>query len=61
MEDVLNKIKDKLITHNMFRIQSSDFIMRESLFSPNGYQKNVKVIQKYSKHKYDKRKQKSRL
>ena len=45
----------------MFRIQSSDFIMRESLFSPNGYQKNVKVIQKYSKHKYDKRKQKSRL
>ena len=56
MEDVLNKIKHKLITHNIFRIQSNDFIMCESLFSPNDYQKNGKAIQKCFKHKYDKTK-----
>ena len=30
-----------------------------NLFSPNGYQKNDKIIQKYFENKYDKRKRKS--
>ena len=31
-QDVLNKIKDKPITHNIFRIQSDDYIMWGSYY-----------------------------
>ena len=75
-QEVLNKFKDKFITHNIFRIQSDDSVMCEfyyiafneymitgktlldytNLFSPNGYKKNEKIIYKYFKDKYGKRK-----
>ena len=57
-QDILNKIKDELITHNIFRIQSNGFILGDSLFLPNAYQKNEKILHKYFKHKYEKRKRK---
>ena len=32
IQEVLNKIKDKSIAHNIFRIQDDDFIMCEFYF-----------------------------
>ena len=75
---VLNKIKDKSISYNIFRIQDDDSTMcgfyciafmeymiaekilldHTNLFSPDNYQKNVKIIYKYFKYKYGKRKRK---
>ena len=75
-QEVLNKIKHKSITHNIFKIQFDDSMMCGfsctafieywllekkllnciNLFSPNGYKKNEKIIYKYFKDKYDKRK-----
>ena len=75
-QEVLNKNKDKYITHNTFRIQFDDSIMCgfyyiafieymiagktlvdcTNLFSPNDYQMNDKMIYKYFKDKYGKRK-----
>ena len=74
------KIKDKSITHNIFRIQYNESIMCRfyciafieympvgkalldytTLFSPNDYIKNDKIICKYFKDKYG-RKSKSRV
>ena len=53
-QEVLNKIKDKHITRNIFRMQSDDSITygyyvvagKTLLFSPNGYKKNDKIIYK---------------
>ena len=73
---VVKKVKDKSITHNIFRIQSDDSIMYgfycialigymisgknlsdfTDLFRPNDYRKNYKIIYKYFKDKYGKRK-----
>ena len=70
--EVLNKIKDKSITRNIFRIQDDESIMcgcycialieymiegkilldYTTLFSPNDYKKNDKMIYKYLKRKY---------
>ena len=70
--EILNKISDKLIARNIFRIQDNDSIMcgfyciafieymlaektllhYTNLFSPNGYEKNSKIIYKYFKEKY---------
>ena len=75
---VSNKIKDKSISYNIFRIQDDDSTMcgfyciafmeymiaekilldHTNLFSPDNYQKNVKIIYKYFKYKYGKRKRK---
>ena len=77
-QEVLNKIKDKSITHDIFIIQSDDsitcgfyciilieYLLKEkalldytNLFSPNDYKKNDKIIYKYFKNKYGKRKHK---
>ena len=77
-QEVLNKIKDKSITHDIFIIQSDDsitcgfyciilieYLLKEkalldytNLFSPNDYKKNDKIIYKYFKDKYGKRKHK---
>ena len=77
-QEVLNKIKDKSITHDIFIIQSDDsitcgfyciilieYLLKEkalldytNLFSPNDYKKNYKIIYKYFKGKYGKRKHK---
>ena len=77
-QKALNKIKDKSITHNIFRIQTDDFFMcgfyciafieyllaaktlldYTNLFSPNDYRKNDKIMYKYFKDKYSKRKRK---
>ena len=47
-QEVLNKIKDKSITHNMFGIQDNKSIMCGFyLFFPNDYKKNDKIIYKY--------------
>ena len=55
-QEVLNKIGDKSITHNIFRIEGNESIMCEymlagktlldytNLFSPNYYKKNDKII-----------------
>ena len=75
-QEVLNKIKDKSITHNIFRIQDNGSIMWgfhciafiwymlsgkfTNLFSPNDYKKNDKMIYKYLKDKCD-RKSKSQV
>ena len=76
LQEVLSKIKDKSITHNVFRIQDNGFIKCRfyciasieymlagitlldytNLFSPNDYKKNDKIIYKYFKNKYCKRK-----
>ena len=73
--EVLNEIRDKSITHNIFRIQDNESIMcgfhciafigymlagktfldYTNLFSPNDYKKNEKIIYKYFKDKYDRR------
>ena len=75
---VSNKIKEKSISYNIFRIQDDDSTMcgfyciafmeymiaekilldHTNLFSPDNYQKNVKIIYKYFKYKYGKRKRK---
>ena len=75
-QEVLNKIKDKSITHYIFGRQSDDSIICEfycitfieymlvgntlldysKLFSCNDYKKNGKIIYKYFKDKYGKRK-----
>ena len=74
-QEILNKTKGKLIALNIFRIQSDNSIICKfycfafieglleytNLFSPNDYKNNGKVIYKYFKDKYDKRKHKSRL
>ena len=68
-QEVLNKIKDKSITHNIFRIQDNESIICEfyciafiryvlagkKLFFPNDYKKNDKIIHKHFKDKYDRR------
>ena len=62
-QEVLNKIRDKSITHNIFRIQDNESIMCgfyyitfiEYLFSLNDYKKNDKIIYKYFKDKYVRR------
>ena len=74
-QEVLNKIRDKSITHNIFRIQDNESIMcgfyciafieymlagktlldYTNLFSPNGYNRNDKIIYKYFKIKYGRR------
>ena len=79
-QEVLNKIKDKSVTHNIFRIQDNEYIMcgiyyigfieymlagktlldYTNLFSPNDYKKNDKIIYKYLKDKYGRRR-KSRV
>ena len=71
-QEVLNKIRDKSITHNTFRVQDNESIMcgfygiafieymfagkalldYTNLFSPNDYKKNDKIIYKYFKEKY---------
>ena len=73
--EVLNKIRDKSITHNIFRIQDNESIMcgfycnafieymlagktflnDTNLVSPNDYKKNDKIIFKYFKDKYGRR------
>ena len=55
-------MRNKSITHNLFRIQDYEFIMCKfivsisldytNLFSPNDYKKNDKIIFKYFKDKY---------
>ena len=75
-QEVLSKIKDKSVTHNIFRIQDDDSITfgfycisfikymlagktlldYTNLFSLNDYKKNDKIIYKYFKDKYGKRK-----
>ena len=72
LQKLLNKIRDKSVTHNIFRIQDNDTVMcgfyciafieymlagrsllyYSSLFSPNDYKKNDKIIYKYFKDKY---------
>ena len=72
---ILNKIRGKSITHNIFRIQEDESVMRgfycmtfieyvlpektlsdyTTLFSPNDYKRNDKVIYKYFKDKYCRR------
>ena len=75
-QEVLNKIKDKSITRNIFRIQDNGSIMWgfyciafiwymlsgkfTNSFSPNDYKKNDKMIYKYLKNKCD-RKSKSQV
>ena len=74
-QEVLNKIRDKSITHNIFRIKDNESIIcgfyfiafieymlagktlldYANLFSPNDYKKNIKIICKYFKDKYDRR------
>ena len=61
-QEVLNKIRDKSISRNIFRMQSDDsvmcgfyciaFIEYTNLFYPNDYKKNEKIIYKYFKDKY---------
>ena len=73
---VLNKIRDKSVTQNIFRIQDNESIMYAffciafieymlaeetvleytNLFSSNYYKKNVKIMYKYFKDKYGRRK-----
>ena len=69
-ENIWNKIKDKSITHNIFRIQSDDSITcgfyciivgkslsdYTNLFSPNDYQKRDKIIYKCHKGTFGKTK-----
>ena len=70
-QETLNKMKDKSIIQNIFRIQSDDssiygfcciafieYMIAGNLFSPDNYQKNDKKINKYFKDKYGKRKPK---
>ena len=73
-KEVLNNIKKKFFTHLMSRIQYVDTIMRgfyciafielyycrKILFSLNEYRKNDKIICKYFKVKYCKRKLKEK-
>ena len=67
-QEVLNNIKDKSITHNIFKICGFYYIPfieymiagktlldYTNLFSPNDYKKNDKIIYKYFKDKYDRR------
>ena len=78
-QEVLNKIIDKSIIHNILRIQDNESIMcgfyyiafieymlggktilktilyYTSLFSPNDYKKNSKIIYKYFKKTYGRR------
>ena len=74
-QEVLNKIKDKSITHNISRTQDSESIMCEfyciafieymlsrktlldntNLFCRNDYKKNDKIIYKFFKDKYGRR------
>ena len=74
-QEVLNKIKDRSITHNIFRIQDNEFIMcwfhcitfieymfagktllvYTNLFSPIDSKENDRIIYKYFKNKYDRR------
>ena len=78
-QEVLNKIIDKSIIHNILRIQDNESIMcgfyciafieymlagktmlktilyYTSLFSPNDYKKNNKIIYKYFKKTYGRR------
>ena len=56
-QEVLNKIRDKSITHNIVTIQDDNSVMcalldYTNLFSPNHYKKNENVIYKYFKEKY---------
>ena len=50
-EDIFNKIKDRSITQNIFRVQSEYMIAEEilldytNLFSSNEYQKKRKIRQ----------------
>ena len=70
-QEVLSKIKDKSMTHNIFRMRCVDCIIfiehmiagktlldYTNLFSPNDYKKNDKIMYKCFKDKYDKRKHK---
>ena len=74
-QDVLNKIKDTSITHNIFRIQFYDSIICRfyciaftesilscrNLFSHNDFQKTNKIIYKDFTDTYGKRKPMSLL
>ena len=56
-QEVLNKIRDKSITHNIVTMQDDNSVMcalldYTNLFSPNHYKKNENVIYKYFKEKY---------
>ena len=77
-QEVLNKIRDKSITYNLFKTQSNNSVMCEfyciafpehmiarkpfldyiNLFFRNYCKKNDKIIYKYFKYKYRKRKYK---
>ena len=65
-QEVLSKIKDKSITHNIFRIQDNDFycitcieyilagkklLYHTNFFSLNDFKKNDKRVYKYFKDK----------
>ena len=61
--EVLNKIKDKSVTHNIYRIQVIKSIIEyiiagktllnyTNLLSPNNYKKKDKIMYKYFKDKY---------
>ena len=74
-KEVLNKIKDKSVLHNIFRIQENESIMcwfyciafieymllrkilldYTNLFSLNDFKKDDKIIYKYFKDKYGRR------
>ena len=63
---VLSVQSDYTIMCGLYCIVFIEYIIAEktlldhtNLFSPNGYQKNDKIIQKYFENKYDKRKRKS--
>ena len=65
-QEVLNKIKGKLITYNIFRIQDHESIMCGFYYiafieyilagkTLNDYKKNGKIINKYFKDRYGSR------
>ena len=61
-QEVLNKIKDKYIALNIFRIQDDDSMLAGetlslymNLFSSNDHKKNDKIMYKYFNDKYDRR------
>ena len=79
-QELLSKIKDQSISHNIFRMQFDGFIICEfycmffiefviavktlldytNLFFPNDYKKKAKIIYKYFKDKYGKKKKKTK-
>ena len=48
LQEVLNKIKDKFIPHNMFRIQSNDYIICEYYIAFIEYLIRLKTLLDYT-------------